>query len=32
MRPTKVFSLDQMADAHRFLESSEGFGKIVVTE
>lgn len=32
MRPTKVFTLDQMADAHRFLESSEGFGKIVVTE
>jgi NADPH2:quinone reductase len=32
MRPTKVFSLDRMADAHRFLESSEGFGKIVVTE
>ena len=32
MRPTKVFSLDQMADAHRFLESSEGFGKTVVTE
>ena len=32
MRPTKVLSLDQMADAHRFLESSRGFGKIVVTE
>ncbi|SET18190.1 NADPH:quinone reductase [Olsenella sp. KH3B4] len=32
MRPTRVFSLDRMADAHRFLESSEGFGKIVVTE
>lgn len=30
--PTRIFSLDQMADAHRFLESSKGFGKTVVTE
>lgn len=32
MRPTKVFPLDRMADAHRFLESSQGFGKVVVSE
>ncbi|MDD5799091.1 MAG: zinc-binding dehydrogenase [Coriobacteriales bacterium] len=30
--PTRVFPLDRMADAHRFLESSQGFGKVVVTE
>ncbi|MGN0060196.1 MAG: zinc-binding dehydrogenase [Coriobacteriales bacterium] len=32
MKPTAVFSLERMADAHRFLESSKGFGKVVVTE
>ncbi|EHF02125.1 zinc-binding dehydrogenase [Olsenella sp. oral taxon 809] len=30
--PERVFALDQMADAHRFLEGSCCFGKIVVTE
>jgi NADPH:quinone reductase-like Zn-dependent oxidoreductase len=27
----KTFSLDQIVDAHRFLESNKQFGKIVVT-
>jgi NADPH2:quinone reductase len=26
----KVFTLDQIVDAHRYLESNEQFGKIVV--
>lgn len=30
--PAAVFSLGHMADAHRFLEGSKGFGKVVVTE
>ena len=30
--PAKVFTLDEMQEAHRFLESSHGFGKVVVTE
>jgi NADPH2:quinone reductase len=27
---SKVFRLDQIADAHRYLESNQQFGKIVV--
>ena len=27
----KKFTLDQIADAHRYLESNQQFGKIVVT-
>lgn len=30
--PEKTFPLDEMAEAHRFLESPHGFGKVVVTE
>lgn len=30
VRPEKVFSLDQIQEAHRYLESSESFGKVVV--
>lgn len=30
--PERVFQLDQMVEAHRFLEGSQCFGKIVVTE
>lgn len=30
--PVRVFGLDEMVDAHRFLEGTHGFGKIVVTE
>jgi NADPH:quinone reductase-like Zn-dependent oxidoreductase len=30
--PEKVFTLDRMEDAHRFLEGPHCFGKIVVTE
>lgn len=30
IQPDKVFSLAEVADAHRYLESSLGFGKVVV--
>ena len=30
--PAKVFTLDEMQEAHRSLESSHGFGKVIVTE
>lgn len=30
--PEKVFTLDQMADAHRYLEGQHCFGKVVVKE
>ncbi len=29
-KPEKVFTLDQIQDAHRYLDSSESFGKVVV--
>lgn len=32
VRPTAVFPLERMADAHRLLGSSKGYGKVVVTE
>lgn len=30
VRPEKVFSLDEIQDAHRYLDSSHSFGKVVV--
>ncbi|ASK26401.1 quinone oxidoreductase [Neisseria chenwenguii] len=30
VKPEKVFTLEQVAEAHRFVESREGFGKAVV--
>lgn len=30
VQPEKVFSLDEIQDAHRYLESSKSFGKVVV--
>ena len=29
--PVRVFSLAETADAHRYLEGQDGFGKVVVT-
>jgi len=29
-QPTKIFDLAHVADAHRYLESSNSFGKVVV--
>ena len=30
VRPEKIFSLEQVPEAHRWLEESNGFGKCVV--
>ncbi|WP_129045426.1 alcohol dehydrogenase catalytic domain-containing protein [Companilactobacillus metriopterae] len=30
VKPAKIYSLDEIADAHRYLESSNGFGKVIV--
>ncbi len=28
-KPEKIFSLEQVPDAHRYLESSDSYGKVV---
>ena len=30
VRPEKVFSIEQIQDAHAYLESSQSFGKVIV--
>ena len=30
IRPEKIFSLSEIIDAHRYLESRTGFGKVVI--
>lgn len=30
VKPTKIFSLDELPEAHKFLESTRSFGKVVV--
>ena len=32
VKPEKVFSLSEMPEAHVWLDSSESFGKVVVTD
>lgn len=32
VKPTKIFRLDQLQEAHEFLESQHGFGKVIVLE
>lgn len=32
VKPTKIFRLDQLPEAHEYLESQHGFGKVIVLE
>ena len=30
VKPEKIFSLDEIVEAHKYLDSSSGFGKVIV--
>ena len=30
IKPEKIFSLDEIVEAHKYLDSSSGFGKVIV--